>query len=148
MSKRVFATYLILFFFFGWMFSCYKPENETNISSSKEDESHKKGENCMNCHYREGPGEGWFSVAGSVYGNYTNASVNILDAESYDLIKRIEIDELGNLYTTENIDFQNGIRVEIINENGQVTNVMSTVVYTGQCNLCHDGQFENLIEIF
>ena len=85
-------------------------------------------------------------MAGSVYGNYTNASVNILDAESYDLIKRIEIDELGNLYTTENIDFQNGIRVEINHENG--TNVMSTVVYTGQCNLCHDGQFENLIEIF
>lgn len=102
----------------------------------------------MNCHYREGPGEGWFTVAGSVYGNYQDHIVRIYDAESFDLIKSVAIDQLGNLYTTEDVNLKNGITVDIINGNGQVVKVMSTVVTTGQCNLCHDGQFEDLIEIF
>lgn len=148
MTKRIVATYVCLFIFFGWMVSCYIPENNTNISSSRENESHYIGENCMNCHYREGPGEGWFTVAGSVYGNYRDHIVRIYDAESFDLIKSVAIDQLGNLYTTEALDLKNGIRVDIINGNGQVTNAMSTVVHTGQCNLCHDGQFEDVIKIF
>jgi hypothetical protein len=50
--------------------SCEKEEgeNETKISSYQSDESHHAGENCMNCHRSGGSGEGWFTIAGTVYG--------------------------------------------------------------------------------
>ena len=42
-------------------------ENETVISSFGETESHNEGEDCMLCHRDGGGGEGWFTVAGTVY---------------------------------------------------------------------------------
>lgn len=148
MNKRLLISLFIFLLFGAWMISCDKPENETKISEHGDDESHYAGENCMNCHYQEGPGEGWYTMAGSVTGNYQDHTVMAYDALTQELLARVEIDDLGNLFTTESIDYKNGISVVIINESGQVTNVMSTIVNNGQCNLCHDGIFENEIEIF
>ena len=150
MGKRLKVS-LLMFFVLGiWMVSCDKQDNETNISSHSEDESHYTGDNCMNCHYQAGPGEGWYSIAGSVFGNYQNDdyTVRVFDALTQDQLASVEIDQLGNLFTTAPIDFNNGITVDIINSSGNVVKVMSTIVTNGQCNLCHDGQFEEVIEFF
>lgn len=147
MNKRFLVTLFIFAMFSAWMISCSKAEGETNISTHKEDESHYKGDNCMNCHYQDGAGEGWFSIAGSVYGNYQNHTVLAYDALTQELLASVEIDKLGNLYTTEDVDFKNGIAVHIINSLGDTIRSMSTIVTNGQCNLCHDGTFEEIIEI-
>ncbi len=139
MLKRVFSTLILFSFFTVWMISCEK-ENDSNISFHNSDESHNTGDNCMNCHYQAGPGDGWFSVAGSVYGDYENHSVRVFDAKTQELLAKIEIDQLGNLYTSEEIDFSNGITIGIINEDdpNEAPRVMGSVVETAQCNLCHN----------
>lgn len=147
MNKRLVATLSFLSIMTLWMFSCEKMENDKNISSHSEDESHNAGQNCMNCHYQVGPGEGWFSLAGSVYGNYQDHSVRVYDALNQDLLAIVEVDQLGNFYTTESIDFSNGTTIDIIDEQGQVIAAMGTVVKTGQCNLCHDDSFQAKIVI-
>lgn len=125
-----------------WMFSCEKSKNDRNISTHSEDKSHETGNNCMNCHYQEGPGEGWYSLAGSVSGSYIDHSIRVFDAQTQNLLATVEVDRLGNFYTTESIDFSNGTTIDIVNSQGQVVKVMSTVVQTGQCNLCHNNSFE------
>ena len=75
-------------------------------------------------------------------------TVRVFDALTQDQLASVEIDQLGNLFTTAPIDFNNGITVDIINSSGSVVKVMSTIVTNGQCNLCHDGQFEEVIEFF
>lgn len=150
MGKRL-SVSLLMFFVSGiWMVSCDKQDYDTNISRHGEDESHYTGDNCMNCHYQAGPGKGWYSIAGSVFGNYQNDdyTVRVFDALTQDTLALVEIDQLGNLFTTAPVNFNNGITVDIINSSDSVVKVMSTVVMNGQCNLCHDGQFEQVIEFF
>jgi hypothetical protein len=117
--------------------------NETLISSNNDDESHKMGENCMNCHVQGGSGEGWFNVAGTLYNSaqtstYPNGTVKFF-AEPNGVgtaIKEVEIDSKGNFYTTENIDFGNGLYVGVFGTNGE-QKFMVTTVSTGACNSCH-----------
>ena len=118
-----------------------QPENETQISTHGDDESidddHMfNGQNCMNCHYTEGRGEGWFSLAGTVSGNNSAGLVKLYDGITPSSFKTIEVDAAGNFYTTETIDFSNGLNVSITDDSG-VEKFMSAKIYTGQCNLCH-----------
>ncbi|MCB9256211.1 MAG: hypothetical protein H6579_03680 [Chitinophagales bacterium] len=145
MNKRILGFLILSSFFSVWMFSCSKSEGETNISSSSSNRSHYKGENCMNCHYTEGPGEGWFSAAGSVYGDFLNHRARIFDANTGALLKIVQIDLQGNLYTTEEIDMTNGITIDIIDEQDNIVSVMQTVVFNAQCNLCHDDKYQGKI---
>lgn len=126
--------------------SCEKEEgedeNETLISSYHSSESHKTGENCMECHKPGGSGEGWFTVAGTVYDAaqesiFPNATVNLYSENngSGKLIASIQVDKKGNFYTTENIDFGNGIYTLV--EGDADTEFMNSPVTNGQCNACH-----------
>ncbi len=85
-------------------------ENERQVSSHGEDESHKNYENCMNCHYTEGSGDGWFSLAGTTDGNFKNGFVEFYTGEegTGQHVTSMEIDQEGNFYTTEHIDFGTG----------------------------------------
>ena len=124
--------------------SCEKEEgeNETMISSYHSDESHKAGVNCMECHVSGGPGEGWFTVAGTVYESdrgtpYPNATIRFYTGpEGTGELKAIlEGDQLGNFYTTEQIDFSNGLFVTV--EGTSQTNAMHMELSNGACNQCH-----------
>jgi len=129
------------------LFACNKQRNnETQISKSGDDESHYIGRNCMECHYTEGKGEGWFSVAGTIKGNFTNSLVHIYsDLDKTNKLKSIEVDALGNFFTTESVDFTNGVYPEVELNDGSILN--HTIKLTnGQCNLCH-GQTTNEIII-
>ena len=116
----------------------YPPDNNQQISKHNEDESHNNGQNCMNCHYQAGNGEGWFSVGGTAYGNYQSGYVDLYTDQSLrTLVMSLEIDQLGNFYTTEAIDVTSeGLVVGVRDAQGNVE-LMNDPIEHGQCNLCH-----------
>ncbi len=117
-------------------------ENETKISSYQSDDSHHTGENCMECHRSGGSGEGWFTIAGTVYGidnttPYPGATVRLYTGQggSGTLKATVEVDKKGNFYTTEAIDFGTGLYTRV--EGESATWEMVTPLATGQCSQCH-----------
>lgn len=118
-------------------------ENETEISENNDDDSHKNGQDCMGCHVNGGSGEGWFNVAGSVYkadGTTPNKNGKIMfyteANEGGSLVKTIEVDALGNFYTTEDIGITMGLFPVFESENGN-KKMMHTKATYGSCNSCH-----------
>lgn len=125
-----------------WITSCEKKENETKISKYNETESHNQGQNCMACHVSGGKGEGYFNVAGTVYDSTLtaynpNTTVYLYSQQNGqgDLRYTIQVDGLGNFYTTEVIDFGNGLYPVIKSNSGE--RYMSSPISTGACNSCH-----------
>ena len=123
-------------------------ERETLISKHDEDESHYKGINCMDCHYTEGnDAEGIYTIAGSAYGNTDNGFVEFYTNTTDTPIKTIQIDKLGNFYTTEeDISFQEGLYVAVVNKNNK-REFMDDKILNGQCNLCHGTGIKDRIEM-
>lgn len=122
--------------------SCEKVNNETKISANNRSESHNMGQNCMNCHKSGGKGEGWFQLAGTVYdtnfiNTQPNTTVKLYTAPNGQgtLKHSIQVDALGNFYTTETIDFSAGLYPTVIGKT--ITKHMSSKVLSGQCNSCH-----------
>ena len=140
--------YLIAVFFLalsGTIFiACEKDDDdsEENISYHGETESHNMGQNCMNCHNSNGPGEGIFNVAGTVYDSLQttplpNGKVELFDAPTGgNLIASIEVDANGNFFSTNAINFGSGLYPRVISPNGHVKS-MSTPLTMGACNSCH-----------
>lgn len=142
--KKLTTIFILTLFFLG---SCEKPENEQNISRNGQSKSHENGRNCMTCHYKEGSGEGWFTVGGTITGNYHNGKIVLFpNGFNNPPIKEIEIDDRGNVFTTEDIDFSVGMNVVVVNSNGDSLK-MPQELYVGQCNLCH-GKTEKVIEMY
>lgn len=125
--------------------SCEKEgegENETVISFNGESESHNEGQNCMSCHRQGGEGEGWFTVAGTIY---TQSSSNPQPNGMVELYTgpgdtgtpayKIEVDAKGNFYTTEDIQFGSGLYPVAVGS--QSRKYMSGAVTDGQCSSCH-----------
>lgn len=143
--RSIFLMVIITLFFVA----CEK-ENETKISSHNSNESHKTGQNCMNCHKSGGEGEGWFVVAGSVYKNdlvniYSNADIK-LSTEPQGagaVFKTIEVDQSGNFYTTELVNFDGGLYVSVIGTNGEEVFMDSKITH-GKCNSCHGSSTEKI----
>lgn len=123
--------------------SCNKSgSSETNISSTGSNKSHNMGQNCMNCHISGGKGEGWFNVAGTVYksdlsSTYANTTVKLYTGPNGTgtLKYTIQGDAKGNFYTTESIDFGNGLYPVV--QGLSTANYMSSSITSGQCNSCH-----------
>ena len=123
--------------------SCEKEnENETKISTFNSDESHNSGQNCMDCHVSGESGEGWFTIAGTVYDStlnsiYPNALVELYTGPNSTgtLITTIQVDALGNFYTTESVDLKEGLYPTVV---GNVESTyMAGAITSGQCNQCH-----------
>ena len=117
-------------------------ENETLISANGSNESHNMGQNCMNCHKQGGSGEGWFNVAGTVYNSsqtttYPNIMIKMYTGASGTGTLRytIQVDALGNFYTTEDIDFGDDLYPVVQGNSG--SEYMISSVSNGQCNSCH-----------
>ncbi len=125
------------------LFSCEGEGNEKKVSTYQGTKSHYTGDDCMTCHQSGGEGEGWFNVAGTVYKDtlgtnvFPNVTIKLFAAENGNggEVGVIEVDGLGNFYTTENIDFTAGLFPAVMSDNGM--KYMSTSVNTGRCNSCH-----------
>ena len=146
MKKKSIITICVILSLTIVFTSCEKEEfgeNETLISRHSDNESHNTGQNCMNCHTGGGSGDGWFTIAGSVFDAlnadpYPNATLKLYTEPngSGTLIKTIEVDGKGNFYTTENVDFTNGLYANLTATNGNEIHMISAIS-TGQCNSCH-----------
>jgi hypothetical protein len=140
-SKWVLAGCSLLVLFMVIQSCTKKNQNDVKISSNG-GHSHHHGENCMNCHKDGGPGDGWFTAGGSANdslgGNpYANVTVYLYSRRNgQGILKHIlNGDAAGNFYTTENIDFSNGVYPVVKGVNG--TRYMQTSITMGQCNSCH-----------
>ena len=128
------------------LYSCDKEgpdEQEELTSTSLSSDSHNTGQNCMNCHIQGGDGEGRFKMAGTVYNStrtvpYITAKVELRTAQSGggSTLYRVEVDQNGNFYTTNTIDFGTGLYVSVVG--GISTQYMTLKVTGGACNDCHD----------
>ena len=143
----------IVFFIFLFAVSCKKkepvetpPVNEkdttTLISFYNGTISHNQGTNCQSCHQSGGGGKAWFNVSGTVYDStiyqaFPNATINLYDGihATGNLIATIEADSFGNFYSTQNIDYGNGLYPEVVGE--KISAVMGSAITTGACNKCH-----------
>ena len=118
-------------------------ENETKISRFDSRESHETGNNCMSCHYSEGKGEGWFTLAGTLNGSFQNAQVELYKSKDSISILNIEVDKFGNFYTTKAIDYTNGLYVAV-RSSSEILVFKEEKIFTGQCNLCHGYSEDNI----
>ena len=135
MKKQLLLTTLSISLIFA---SC-----EKKISEYSSSESHYAGQDCMQCHKSGGDGEGNFDVAGTVYDTTKTAVLSGATVKLYsaangggDLIKTLEVDQLGNFYTTENVKFKDDVYPSVIGLSG-VETFMATPISTGSCNSCH-----------
>jgi hypothetical protein len=125
--------------------SCEKEHegcDEDNISIAGDDESHNRGQNCMQCHIDGGEGEGCFVVAGTVYDSLQLNTVPSGKVEFFtepngqgQKIENVQIDSKGNFFTTDLFNFQ-GLYPAVTGPSG-VTKYMSSSLTSGQCNSCH-----------
>ncbi len=125
--------------------SCKKESGNNVINISKHNSTKSTGMsgNCMNCHKSGGTGDGWFSIAGTIFDSglinpSPNGTVIIYDGPNGagNMIATIEVDASGNFFTTESVDFSGGLYPSVISTSGQ-SSYMSASVNTGDCNSCH-----------
>ncbi|HEX3025018.1 MAG TPA: hypothetical protein VHP12_07385 [Chitinophagaceae bacterium] len=117
-------------------------ENESGGGSSASGRSHNMGLNCMNCHYAGGPGEGVFTVAGTVYDTsktvtFPGATVKLFTGPNGTgtLKYTLTADGSGNFHTTQSIDFTTALYPAVQGKSN--TFYMSMSITMGQCNGCH-----------
>lgn len=124
-------------------------DDETMVSRFGDSESHNAGANCMACHRTGGSGEGVFVVAGTVFReDLTTVNpgtiVRLLSNPDRAVLMALEVDARGNFYTTESLDFEEGLLTEVLS--GDNTRVMTTPISAGACNSCH-GETVSVINI-
>jgi len=127
------------------LIACSDGDNENEdveISTNGERESHHIGMNCLNCH--NGGGLPVFTAAGTVYQvmNTTltlpNVRINFHSGPNATgtLEHTIEVDALGNFYTTETIAWGSGLYLSVTVPGGATTS-MSFAITNGACGSCH-----------
>ena len=112
--------------------------------------SHNVGEDCKRCHDTGGPGQGVFTVAGTVYSGSSpapNTTVYLYSDQNYsNRVLTLEVDGRGNFYTVQSVaelvpngnGLVQGVFVAVKGADGQ-TRRMSGRISTGSssCNSCH-----------
>ena len=125
-------------------FNCDLNNNNSNIimSTYGDNESHRAGENCMECHKSGGDAGIVFSIAGTIYHSnsnivYPNVSVNLFPDINFNGIpvEIFEVDGKGNFYSSIPIDWQNGLYTSVSSVS-QIKRMNSTI-FDGSCNHCH-----------
>ena len=120
-------------------------QTTTAVSINNGSASHNNGQNCMTCHRSGGQasGDGWFVVGGSVFmpdkiSYNPNGKILLYPGPNGtgNVVATIEVDGKGNFYTTDAIDFGNGLYPAVIGSNGTIQ-YMGQVTRTGACNGCH-----------
>ena len=125
-------------------YNCDLNNNNSNIimSTYGDNESHRAGEKCMECHKIGGDAGIVFSIAGTVYHTnsdlvFPNTSVNLFtEMDLLDIPMEIfEVDGKGNFYSNIPIDWQNGLFTSV--SSGSQINIMNSTIFDGSCNHCH-----------
>jgi len=111
-------------------------------SSFGDTESHNMGLACATCHKSGGPGEGVFSIGGTVYHEdlssaYPNTTLKLYTGPggTGDLKYTFEVDGRGNFYSTTTLNVLTGLYPAV--EGATTTKYMGSPVKTGMCSSCH-----------
>ena len=103
----------------------------------------------MNCHIQGGGADGIFSVAGTVYEEslnsvLPNSIVRLYETSDFnkDPVAVIEVDSRGNFYTTESINFGEGLYTSA--EGPTMEIFMESPITSGSCNECHGNNTERI----
>ena len=124
--------------------NCDLNKNNSNsiMSTYGSIDSHRAGEDCMECHKSGGDAGIVFSIAGTIYHTnsnivFSNTSVTLFDDIDVNNIplEIFEVDGKGNFYSNIPIDWQNGLFVSVSIAN-QVKRMNGTI-FDGSCNHCH-----------
>ncbi|MCJ8312395.1 MAG: hypothetical protein HRU38_09320 [Saccharospirillaceae bacterium] len=142
MSRSILITVSVLSCL---VFQSCEPQGNTKQKHSTfgDDESHKMGQDCMNCHNPTGEGEGSFTIAGTVYQGalsdivQPNALVKLYSetGSQGSIIAELEVDGLGNFYTTKEIDLSAHVFPQLSKSDNSQAMITST--NKGNCNSCH-----------
>ena len=99
-------------------------------------------DNCMDCH-KTGATEGGFVIAGTVFktdsvSKNPNATVYLYAGPkgTDSLIATVEVDGVGNFYTTHPYDLNKGVYPAVISSSGNKI-FMESATTNGACNSCH-----------
>lgn len=108
--------------------------------------SHAVGDNCMRCHQERGPGPGRFTAAGTLHDERGEphpdgiVELRTLPDGMGDLVARIEVDGLGNFYTTEALPLpETSLYPTVYSSDGARKNFMPFPTSSAACNVCHVG---------
>jgi hypothetical protein len=110
--------------------------------------SHLTGSQCMQCHQPKGDAPGIFTAAGTITDKTGKVMPGaIVQLTSEDTAKvagggtlhtQIEVDDLGNFYTTEKLPFPDpGAVPSVISPNTGKVVSMVYLSLSGACNFCH-----------
>lgn len=153
LKKRPLVLGLLWLAAMAGIFSCGKTvDSPTQISDHNLNISHNPSSNCMSCHMpgQIGTGKGNFTVAGTIYDSFQNNQYPNTYIRFYTgpngtgtLKYTIKGDKFGNFYTTEAMDMKEGLYVSVQGINA--AKHMSTPVYVGQCNSCHNKKITSRI---
>jgi hypothetical protein len=120
-------------------------------SSHNATNSMNPGQVCQNCHTSGGDGPGVFTVAGTVFDSnliqvFPNSTIRLYTQPNGqgDLVATIEVDGLGNFFTTRSIVFGNGLYPSVSSDGG-ATEYMNISTTRGDCNGCHNNSIESRI---
>lgn len=135
------------------IFSCGKTKPSiTLVSANGLNTSHNPSTNCTNCHIAGGTASSYFTTAGTIYDSfqvnlYPNTTIRFYTQPNGggDLKYTLKGDAKGNFYTTDDMDFSDGLYVSVQGINA--AKHMSTPVYVGQCNSCHNKKITSQIWI-
>jgi len=106
----------------------------------------RRGQNCMGCHY-QGNSDYVYTVAGTVYQEadpesyYPNATIYFYTQPEAkgNLALTLEVDNNGNFYTTEPVDFGTGLYPSVVGNTDDEPLHMPISTSNGACNSCHNG---------
>ena len=132
--------------------SCKHGKCEDGGSSSAGRASHNAGRNCLDCHHPDGEGEVCWTIGGTVYDSTGNEPSMAAQFRLFtqplgqgSLVLQLPSDASGNINTSSDVAFGNGLFPAVINANGD-TAFMSGAIRDGACNRCH-GQTTDRIKL-
>lgn len=121
---------------------CKHGKCNSGPTSTAQGRSHNAGQDCMRCHLPDGAGEICWRIAGTIYDQngqspMAGASVRFFTGPqgTGNLQYSITSDANGNIHTSDDIAFGNGLFPAIVN--GSDTAFMTEPIHDGACNRCH-----------
>jgi hypothetical protein len=142
--RKVYLVVLILAVSVGILFVACKQSYKA--SQHGEAKSHKQGTLCMSCHTPGGSAKDVYLAAGTVYDEVRLKPQGKAVIKFYTepkaqgkLVATLKADELGNFYTTEKLDFSQGLYPTLIGTPEAKENIkhMNRKVFRADCNWCH-----------
>ncbi len=152
LEQRMHIRWIIVIAAMGTLYvaACKHGKCEDGGSSGAGRVSHNAGQNCFSCHHPDGPGEVCWNVSGTIYNSagtlpVAGAQVRLFTAAhgGGNVALELSSDGSGNVYTSQEVRFGNGLFPAVINSAGD-TSFMVEAVHDGACGRCHGSSTEHI----